>query len=175
MCHIQLPVMPPGSESLSSPGHKALPTVELSGQAVGVISRHHTCIIKAYMVNGCLSQNIIHCRKTKNQVSKWDFCVSERQRLSTPCLFSFFLLQVNTKQSKRGSHWFYNEQQELSFSLQHIQCLKSYRNRKNKQTNEQTNKQTKKPKIHYKLCEVSNINLLIVYFRVHLNYVLSFV
>ena len=134
VCHIQLPVMPPRSESLSSPGHKALPTVKLSGQAVGVISQHHTCIIKAHMVNGCLSQNIIHCRKTKNQVSKWDFCVSERQRLSTPCLFSFFLLQVNTKQSKRSSDWLYNEQHELSLSLQHIECLKSYRNRKKQTT-----------------------------------------
>ena len=70
--HICLPVMPPGGEGPSSPGHKTLPTPGLSGHAMVVISKHQTCIIlrKAHIMKGhFLTQNVIHCRENKNQVS----------------------------------------------------------------------------------------------------------
>ena len=38
--HVQLPVMPPGGEGPSSPGHKTLPTPGLSGHAMVIISKH---------------------------------------------------------------------------------------------------------------------------------------
>ena len=76
--HVQLPVMPPGGEGPRAPGHDTLHNLRLSACSVVLISEHQTCIItilrKAHVVNGhCLTQTVIHCRKSKYQISVWDF------------------------------------------------------------------------------------------------------
>ena len=81
--HVQFPVMPPGGEAPSSPGHNTRPALGLSGHDGVIILKQRTSIIEDRMVNDpCQTQNIIHCRKSKNCVSQLNFHVSERQRLS---------------------------------------------------------------------------------------------
>ena len=103
--HVQLPVMPPGGEGPRAPGHDTLHNLRLSACSVVLISEHQTCIItilrKAHVVNGhCLTQNVIHCRKSRNQVSKWDFHVSERQKAEVPYPLRFFFHFPSSKETQ---------------------------------------------------------------------------
>ena len=101
--HICLPVMPPRGEGPSSPGHETLPTTGLSGHAMVIISKHQTCIIlrKAHIMKGhFLTQNIIHCRQNKNQVSNWDFHVM-RDRISLLSKFFHFPSSKETKNKEQ--------------------------------------------------------------------------
>ena len=103
--HICLPVMPPGGEGPRAPGHDTLHNLRLSACSVVLISEHQTCIItilrKAHVVNGhCLTQNVIHCRKSRNQVSKWDFHVSERQKAEVPYPLRFFFHFPSSKETQ---------------------------------------------------------------------------
>lgn len=74
--HIQSQYSLPEVEGLSSPHHKSLSTL-------GCLGLHGSHLRKAYIVSGhCLTQNVIHCRNSKYQISMWDFHVL-RQRVST--------------------------------------------------------------------------------------------
>lgn len=72
--HIHLPVMSTRAEGMRSPSCKSLHSLGLSGCAVTVISKHHTNVLrKSYKAtDGFLTQNIIHCKRGKNQLSEWN-------------------------------------------------------------------------------------------------------
>lgn len=90
--HIHLPVVPPGGEGLSPPGHKSLLARGLAGRALGVVFKHHTRLIlrEPHAVNAhLLTQNVLRCGK--RQAGQQGIPHAERQAGALPPVsLSFF-------------------------------------------------------------------------------------